>query len=157
MANKIVLKKSAVSGKIPNITDLELGEVALNYADGLLYFKNSSNVIKSFQSDLSSYVTLTGTQSLTNKTLVDPIITASGSNGTAGQFLQSNGNDTISWETVPYTANDATLLVFTRTGSVLTILTSLMSNCLRFDNVTTRTHHATVFTRSGYAASVYTS
>lgn len=48
MANKIVLKKSSVVGKIPQVSDLEYGELALNYADNRLYFKGSDNTINSF-------------------------------------------------------------------------------------------------------------
>jgi hypothetical protein len=94
MANKIVLKKSSVSSKVPLATDLDYGELALNYTDEKLYFKNASNAIKSFnvtQSTLtigtglsgtsyngtsavtvaidSTVATLTGTQTLTNKTI----------------------------------------------------------------------------------------
>jgi hypothetical protein len=53
MANKIVLKKSSVASKVPLTTDLEYGELALNYADGKLYYKNSSNLIKAFSSTTS--------------------------------------------------------------------------------------------------------
>lgn len=48
MANKVLLKKSSVASKIPLTTDLDYGELALNYADEKIYFKNSSNQIKSF-------------------------------------------------------------------------------------------------------------
>lgn len=48
MANKVLLKKSSVASKVPSSSDLDYGEVALNYTDGKLYYKNSSNVIKSF-------------------------------------------------------------------------------------------------------------
>lgn len=41
----IKLKKSAVSGKAPTTSDLQFGEIALNYADGVLYFKKSNNTI----------------------------------------------------------------------------------------------------------------
>jgi hypothetical protein len=47
MATNIKLKKSAVVGKVPLTTDLEYGEIAINYADGLLFFKNSSNTVQS--------------------------------------------------------------------------------------------------------------
>lgn len=50
MANKIILKKSSEAAKVPATSDLTYGELALNYADGKLYFKNASNVIKSFTS-----------------------------------------------------------------------------------------------------------
>lgn len=41
MANKIQLKRSSVSGKVPTTTDLDLGELALNTNDGKLYTKKS--------------------------------------------------------------------------------------------------------------------
>jgi hypothetical protein len=100
MTNKVLLKKSSVAAKAPLTTDLEYGELAINYADEKLYFKNSSNVIKSFSAtggsgtvtsitagtgltggtittsgtidiDTAVVATLTGTQTLTNKTLTD--------------------------------------------------------------------------------------
>lgn len=45
---KIIHKKSSVADKSPLTTDLDYGEMALNYNDGKLFYKNSSNVIKSF-------------------------------------------------------------------------------------------------------------
>jgi len=50
--SKIILKKSSVSNKIPLSSDLDYGELALNYADGKLYFKNASNVINAFASNI---------------------------------------------------------------------------------------------------------
>ena len=43
MSSKIILKKSSEAGKVP--PSLEYGELALNYTDGILYYKNSSNQI----------------------------------------------------------------------------------------------------------------
>jgi hypothetical protein len=48
MANKLLLKKSSVAARVPLTTDLDYGELAINYADEKLYFKNSSNQVKSF-------------------------------------------------------------------------------------------------------------
>jgi len=47
MAANIKLKRSAVVGKQPQAGDLDYGELALNYSDGILYYKNSANVINS--------------------------------------------------------------------------------------------------------------
>jgi hypothetical protein len=53
MTAAIKLKKSAVTGKKPVTGDIDYGEMAINYADGRLFYKNSSNVIKNFiDSDL---------------------------------------------------------------------------------------------------------
>ncbi len=51
--SKIRLKKSSVVGKVPSVGDLDHGELAINFADGIIYYKNSSNQISSFiDSDL---------------------------------------------------------------------------------------------------------
>ena len=47
MANKLILKRSSVAGKSPLATDLEVGELAVNLADRLLFSKDSGgNVIQ---------------------------------------------------------------------------------------------------------------
>lgn len=43
MSTAIKLKRSGVTGEAP--TSLEYGEVALNYADGILYYKNAAGEI----------------------------------------------------------------------------------------------------------------
>jgi hypothetical protein len=101
MSNKVLLKKSSVLGKTPETSDLDYGELALNYADGKLYYKTSSNTIKSFTED-TSVVTLTGTQTLTNKTLTSPVISGGTINNTViggstpaaitGSSVTSTGN-----------------------------------------------------------------
>jgi hypothetical protein len=58
MSNKILLKKTSVSGKIPRPDDLEIGELALNMSDSILFFKDASGFIKSIKptvQDLSAY------------------------------------------------------------------------------------------------------
>lgn len=43
MAQTIKLKRSAVQGKVPQVQDLALGEVAINTYDGALYIKRDNN------------------------------------------------------------------------------------------------------------------
>jgi hypothetical protein len=45
---KVLLKKSSVPSNVPTTGNLDYGELAINYADGRLYYKNSSNIIKKF-------------------------------------------------------------------------------------------------------------
>jgi hypothetical protein len=123
--NKIILKKSSVIGKIPQATDLEYGELAINYADGVLYYKSSANsVLPLSAGDLND---------LSDVTITSP---------TTGQVLKYNGtawvNDTddtgtggtggsIEWvlKTANYTAVSGDhLLIDTTSGSFTLTLPS---------------------------------
>lgn len=46
MANIIKIKRSSVPGKVPDSNDLQVGELAVNTADGIIYTKHSDNTIK---------------------------------------------------------------------------------------------------------------
>lgn len=89
MSNKIILKKSSVADKTPLTTDLDYGELALNYADGKLYYKNSNNTVQSFgdttnvvntvaadtEVDNVLYVAKNGSDSNNGKSLAKPFLT----------------------------------------------------------------------------------
>lgn len=45
---KVLLKRSSVAGRIPTASDLEYGELAINFADGKIHYKDNTNTIKSF-------------------------------------------------------------------------------------------------------------
>lgn len=66
MANTILqVKKSGVTGNVPS--SLNYGELALNYADGRLYYKNSSGAIvyiSSSSSSIGSFATVNANSSL---------------------------------------------------------------------------------------------
>jgi hypothetical protein len=97
MANTVVLKRSAVTGRNPTTGDLALGELALNTYDGNLFFKKDSGT-----ASIVTVATLAGTQSLSNKTLASPVVTgtltAGGGVGTNGQLLASTGSG-VQWVT----------------------------------------------------------
>ena len=98
MANTVVLKRSAVPNKTPTTSDLALGELALNTNDGNLFFKRDVSGTQS----ILSVATLTGSQTLTNKTLQAAVLTstltAGGGVGTNGQLLASTGSG-VQWVT----------------------------------------------------------
>ena len=48
MAQQIKLKRSAVAGRVPTTSSLALGEVAINTADGKLFFQRGDDTIQSF-------------------------------------------------------------------------------------------------------------
>lgn len=45
MATVVQLKRSAVPGKVPDAANLAVGELAINFADGLVYSKNTTNEV----------------------------------------------------------------------------------------------------------------
>jgi hypothetical protein len=48
MTTNIILKKSSITGRIPGDSALAYGELALNYTDGKLFYKHSSQSIRNF-------------------------------------------------------------------------------------------------------------
>lgn len=63
MAQSIVLKRSALPGKVPGTGSLDLGEIALNTYDGKVYLKKSSS-IESIESIVTTNSTTTGSITL---------------------------------------------------------------------------------------------
>jgi hypothetical protein len=61
MAQNIILKRSAVPGRVPDTGSINLGEVAINTFDGKLYFKKSGSV--------ESVETIVTTNSITSGSL----------------------------------------------------------------------------------------
>jgi len=67
---KIQLRRSAIAGKVPTITDLEDGELALNTADGIIYYKNSGGTISSLSSGGGGGSTALTEQIATEKAII---------------------------------------------------------------------------------------
>lgn len=63
MASSIILKKSSVAARVPVTGDLAYGELALNYADGKLYYKRSDNTIQTLGGAAASLSGLTSSSS----------------------------------------------------------------------------------------------
>jgi hypothetical protein len=64
MAQSIILKRSALSGKVPTTNSLEIGEIAINTYDGKVFLKRSGS-IESIQTILTTDSTTTGSIYLT--------------------------------------------------------------------------------------------
>jgi len=129
MANTVVLKRSAVTGRNPTTGDLALGELALNTYDGNLFFKKDSGT-----ASIVTVATLAGTQTLSNKTLTSPVVTgtltAGGSAGTNGQLLASTGSG-LQWVTRDVSTLDSltdVVISSATSGQVLTYTGSTWIN-----------------------------
>ena len=99
--SKIVLKKSSVASKVPLATDLDYGELALNYADGKIYYKKSDGTVDYFKTfstigNFSSQTT-SGLTTFNGEVLID---NASGSGGSSEggelHFAIPTANSTLS-------------------------------------------------------------
>ena len=139
----IKLKKSSVVGKSPLSGDLQYGEVAINFADGRLYYKNSSDVIKNFiDSDLivtritdlvdSSYVqarqsatggtdfifktiSVSGQSDVVADTTTDTLTLAA---GTGMSITTDAGTDTITFTSTGSGLDSAAVDAYLRSGDV---------------------------------------
>ena len=112
MAQTVILKRSAVDAKVPLVGDLELGEIAINTYNGLMFLKkdDGSESIVTIGSDASTlngeagsyYLDWTNT---TNKPTIDAVPTNGSTNA-----VQSDGVfDTLAGkeDSLGYTAEDA--------------------------------------------------
>jgi hypothetical protein len=57
MSNTILLKRSGTANSVPVSGSLAQGELALNFADGILYYKNSANTVAVLASSNANIVT----------------------------------------------------------------------------------------------------
>ncbi len=139
MSNKIILKKSSVVNKVPTAQDLEYGEVAINYADGKLYYKDSNNLVKSFIAGPGAGASFFSTISVDGQDLVVADVTSDTLNLIAGQgiILTTNAsNDSI---TISSNVNFQTFNVQSRSGQeISTILSPLLQTYIDYDSITFR-------------------
>jgi hypothetical protein len=63
MPNTILLKRSATAGDSPTAGELAYGELGLNYTDGLLYYKDNVNTIKTLNTQRSLVSSATSSSS----------------------------------------------------------------------------------------------
>ena len=119
---QIRIKRTAVAGRVPTTAQLDLGELAINTADGKLFLKQSLNSVESII-DVGAASTLAGNNgefqfndngsygaspNLTwdgfNVTATDlklvGTLTANGSTGQSGYVLSSTGSG-VQWVSLP--------------------------------------------------------
>lgn len=155
MANLIKIKRTNVASRTPTAAQLDYGELAINYADGKLFYKNASDVIQSLGAQGATGVQgatgpigATGVQGVTGATGPNPLLVyesvslfpATGSVGFI--YLASNTNRTYTWLSSNYVeiggAGAGTQQVyeyadetaFPATGQSATLYVALASNRL---------------------------
>lgn len=105
MPSKVLLKKSSVAAKVPLVTDLDYGELAINYADNKLYYKTATNTINAFTTNTGTVTSVNGTGSYGGLTLSGTVTTSGnltlGGTPTGNWPISVTGNATTatSWQT----------------------------------------------------------
>lgn len=79
MAQPIIMKRSSIRGKVPVLADLDLGQIAVNTADGRMYLRNTAT---------NSIVKVRNSADL----MAGNIILSASPNYSAPYWLQANGN-----------------------------------------------------------------
>lgn len=120
MANTIKIKRSAVQGKAPATSDLQLGELGINSYDGKLYLKKDNGT----ESIVEVGALNTGIDALNDVTITS---------AASGQLLSYNGSQWVNTNTVQAAA----------TGSIGLIVKGIAGQSVDIFNVGTSTTQAT--------------
>lgn len=97
MSSKIYIKRTSVSGRTPNTTNLGTGELALNMSDGVMFSSNGSNVF-----EIGANVSLLSANSISvNSQYLLPTL-----DGANGQTIITNGNGVLSFADLGQLADD---------------------------------------------------
>jgi hypothetical protein len=86
MTNTVQLKRSSVPNSVPSAGNLVPGELAINYADGNLFYKNSSNVVTVIASN--QFVSVSGNITANNVNITGNTLAFANAN-----IIQSNPLD----------------------------------------------------------------
>jgi hypothetical protein len=118
MASNIILKKSSVAARVPATGDLAYGELALNYADGKLYYKRSDNTIQNIIPVVNpgTVTSVSGTGTVSGLTL-SGTVTSSGSLTLGGTLSLTSGQVTGALGFTPYNATNPSGYI-TSSGSI---------------------------------------
>jgi hypothetical protein len=87
MSNTLLLKRSGNANAVPSAGNLALGELAINYADGNLFFKNGNSQVELLTS--SRFVSVTG--NVTGGNIV-ALGTVSAVGNITGNYILGNGS-----------------------------------------------------------------
>lgn len=117
MTNTVQLKRSSVANSVPGSANLVPGELAINYTDGNLFYKNASNVVTVIASNKFSSVTgnVTGGNILTVG-----LVSATG-NVTADYFI-GNGSQLTGISAGNYSNSNVAAYLPTYTGNLISLL-----------------------------------
>lgn len=117
--SQVILKKSSVASKVPLVTDLAFGEVALNYQDGKLYYKKADGTTIGSFTDIGN-VTYVGTTSISlSRASSAQTLTGVSIDGTAAIATTANALNTANSYTVTgITVNSTGVVALAANGDI---------------------------------------
>jgi hypothetical protein len=132
MTTSIKLKKSSVAGKSPLAGDLDYGELAINYQDGKLYYKDASNAIEAFldsaqTTSLVRRVLLDSENAVFNNVIAGDVvlsglqvsgITYPSADGSANQVITTDGAGNLTFSTLDLGTDSAAVISLIQANSV---------------------------------------
>jgi hypothetical protein len=158
MAQKILLKRSGVSGSIPTTASVDLGELALNTHDGKAFLKKSGSGFESVQEFLVTDSTASGDITLVGSITANTFVGGDFSGSFSGSFRGSGAGltgvtasmrpDDFDFNSEPFAG---TVGYIQATGSLYKVATTEGSVDFRYNDVTI----ATITTGSGFSGSLY--
>jgi hypothetical protein len=170
----IKLKRSAVQGKVPSVSDLELGEVAVNTHDGKIFIKRDASgetsIVEFGRPDVAEnvlYVSKSGSDSNDGSTIADSFLTidAAVSAATSGTTIFVKSGDYTVSNPVDLPANVSIVGDNLRTTTIRPSTTTsdifYVKNACYITGVTFRDHEngaaAVAFNPNGSAGAITTS
>jgi len=106
----ILLRRNLTGGNVPTTSSLELGELAVNTADGKIFLKKSSSLGESIEAAVTTNTTTTGSVNLLGNLLIIGRSSFSGSVNFSGSLIphvvsgktsiHSVGSSTAAWQDV---------------------------------------------------------
>ncbi len=174
MTNTVLIKRSSVANSVPLAGNLLPGELAINYNDGNLFYKNASNVVTVIASNrfLSVSGNVTGGNVITSGAVSTSGIVGTGNidfvssgnislgnvgnihitGGSSGYVLSTNGSGSLSWVAQSGSSGGSTITVndFTGDGSTTQFTLSVTPPSIDF---TTVNYNGVIQLRTGYTLS----
>ena len=162
--NTIILKRSSVTGKKPTATQLQYGELSINYADGEIYYKSSGNTIKAvgqqYATDIAalksgkldaSGTAIKATSDASGNNIANTYIKGLSVSGKTITYTKGNGDTgTITTQDTTYGAATSNTLGLVKVGSNITNTSGTIS--LTKENVTSALGYTPPTTNTTYSS-----
>jgi hypothetical protein len=119
MANKIKLKQSSVSGKVPTTTDLDLGELGINTYDGKLFLKQKVGAVETIidvTGAASGVTSVSGSAPIVSSGGVTPSISISAATTLAAGSMSAADKTKIDAVTGTNTGDETASTIKTKLG-----------------------------------------